>query len=723
MTDSRTIDLEKLLLLVWFVLNLAIGALTVQEYGLSIDEPNNYRYAKDTLNAYPSFFGTLYEPKYDSSYDGHGPAFVTIAAIPIRIIGAAFPNVFTPDLWHYSYFITFQLTGLCLYWLTKRWFRKWTAWGILVVFGTQPLLLGHAFINPKDVPFMFFVTLSVVLGLRLVDRLETKESFVSLQRPAEILTKKFSEADPRRRRRFLTCLALLLTIVVVFAVFSNQVNYLIEQAITFFYTAEPDSWAGQIFSAFASQASNVSAQDYVTKALRLLDRVERGILILGILFFLVYFGLLIGNTSLPAFLRNLWEQRRRLGESIPRLAGSVRNSLRWSALKTWLAEFLRAFRNRDLIFAGVVLGLATAVRAIAPFAGVMIFLAMFAKLRSRAWAPAIAYFVVAGIVTYLAWPRLWDGPIQRYLEGLGILSNFPHFPGRVLFNGELYGARDLPLFYLPVLLSIQFTEPLVLSVYVGLCILSWRLLRNRLRTDLLLYVGLGFILPLLGLMLLNPTLYHNFRQALFLIPPMFLLAAFTLEWVFRRINKSLARIVLIAMLALPGIYSSAKLFPYEYVYYNSLVGGLGGAPNRYELDYWRISLREVALELNRIAPPGAIIVVTRSAGLFVEYARPDLVVDKVIDSTLDPSYGYDYVVQVARWDRWDLYPEVKNVVTIERDDVALATAKDVRNANRSEISRQVYRQFVLGSVPVYPLPDERRHEQNREISPDLLVRP
>src|SRR5688572_13604043 len=93
MTDAKTMRLEKILLLLWLVLNMGVAVLTVHEYGMSIDEANNYRYASDTLNAYPSLFGTLYEPNYDSSYDGHGPAFVTIAASLIRIVQSVFPNV------------------------------------------------------------------------------------------------------------------------------------------------------------------------------------------------------------------------------------------------------------------------------------------------------------------------------------------------------------------------------------------------------------------------------------------------------------------------------------------------------------------------------------------------------------------------------------------------------------------------------------------------------
>jgi hypothetical protein len=331
-----------------------------------------------------------------------------------------------------------------------------------------------------------------------------------------------------------------------------------------------------------------------------------------------------------------------------------------------------------MILAGIALGLATGVRAIAPWAGVIVFLYLFAKVRSRAWTTAIAYFLVAGIVTYLVWPHLWGAPIQRYLEGLGMISNFPHYPGRVLFNGRLYNAVDLPRSYLPILLNIQFTEPLLVGFYIGFGVLSWRLLYDRIRTDLLLYIGLGFALPLLGLILLRSPLYHNFRQALFLIPPGFVLAALALEFAFTKLTQSWARVLLIVAIALPGIYSSVKLHPYQYVYYNSLVGGPAGISNRYELDYWRISLREVALELNKLAPHGAKILVERSSGLFDNYARPDFFVDKIINSTYDPATGYDYLVQFTRWQPWELFPEKKNIVSIERDGAVLATIKALR---------------------------------------------
>ena len=184
------------------------------------------------------------------------------------------------------------------------------------------------------------------------------------------------------------------------------------------------------------------------------------------------------------------------------------------------------------------------------------------------------------------------------------------------------------------------------------------------------------------MILLNSTLYNNFRQTLFLVPALVMIAAFALELLFSKLRQNWVRVLLIGAMALPGVYSSAKLYPYEYVYYNSLVGGPAGAATRYELDYWRISLREMALELNKVAAPGSLIVVTRSAGLLARYTRPDLVVDKPINSILDLEHGYDYIVQVTRTARGDLYPEVSNLIVVERAGTVLATAKDVKNASR-----------------------------------------
>ena len=57
----------------------------------------------------------------------------------------------------------------CLYPLCKRVMGAWWALAATLLYATQPLLFGHAFINPKDTPFLGMMLASVYAGLCMVD--------------------------------------------------------------------------------------------------------------------------------------------------------------------------------------------------------------------------------------------------------------------------------------------------------------------------------------------------------------------------------------------------------------------------------------------------------------------------------------------------------------------------------------------------------------------------
>jgi hypothetical protein len=158
-------------------------------------------------------------------------------------------------------------------------------------------------------------------------------------------------------------------------------------------------------------------------------------------------------------------------------------------------------------------------------------------------------------------------------------------------------------------------------------------------------------------------------------------AAFALELLFRKVSPQWMRVGLILLLALPGIYSSIKLYPYQYVYYNSFVGGTASVQDRFELDYWRTSLREAAVHVNAVAPQRAKVFISGSAALFNLYARPDLVVETVNSTTQDLNGGYDYAVQLSRWQRWTIYPNAAIELSIERNGAVLATVRSVRQSS------------------------------------------
>src|SRR5262249_38316768 len=148
------------------------------------------------------------------------------------------------------------------------------------------------------------------------------------------------------------------------------------------------------------------------------------------------------------------------------------------------------------------------------------------------------------------------------------------------------------------------------SVLFGLAALgvgAW-IERRRLRAlDHRTQVRLGLVLaaalvPVLYNVVCRPPIYNGLRHYLFVLPPLVVLAALRVARLQLRVRDGVLarRGALAAVTALIGwsAVSVATLHPHQYVFYNALVGGLPGANERYVMDYWANTTRELALALN-----------------------------------------------------------------------------------------------------------------------------
>jgi len=118
---------------------------------------------------------------------------------------------------------------------------------------------------------------------------------------------------------------------------------------------------------------------------------------------------------------------------------------------------------------------------------------------------------------------------------------------------------------------------------------------------LLISTLLWFVLPLAALIVSRSPLYDNFRQVIFILPPVFFVCGLGLDWLFQRIRAPVVCGVIVAALALPGILAGIQLHPYEYIYYNSFIGGERGAQ---DASSWTIGPPP-------IAPPCSMSIVLR----------------------------------------------------------------------------------------------------------------
>ncbi len=641
------------ILLAMCVLGLALILLVGRDYGISWDEPNLSLVGKSTLNAYR----TLERPSASYAVQ-HGPFYFAVAEALATRLSAANLGFSASDGHHVAYALCFLLTAISVYVIGRGFVSRLpAALGSLLLI-TQPLLFGHAFINPKDIPFMGFFSATMAIGIA-----------VTRSVPGEPFNSKEFQAAERRRwsmvwatgcRRWnaaplWTRLAAIFAagLVSVLLVDMLLVHRLVLPAMTAMTVKLHEGEAGlllqRLFDRLAENRTSVPVEAYVAKAVAAHDRLALGLIAV----------LLLGGLATVAAV--LAPALRRLGRGFLAL----------------------------LVFAGLGLGLTTSIRILGPLAGLLVSVLLVLRLRLWALPVLMVYWLVASGVCYLAWPYLWGHPVASLLDSLRVMSQFP-WNDPVLFGGRFFLATDLPWFYGPVLFGLQLTIPaLALGILGGLLGVA-RARRGYHRGELLVLWSWLFM-PFVLVIAMDPTLYDNARHLIFALPPLFVLSSLAFGWMFGLVQQPVVRGLIGLVVFLPGVLAIARLHPYEYIYYNEFVGGVGGASRKYELDYWGTGFREAMQELSKIAPEGASIAVAGPRTSAWPFAREDMVLWK--NPRAAGREKPDYQIATSRWN-WDLdpshwhrlahadwWPEAEVIWVLERDGAPLVVVKKVAHAD------------------------------------------
>lgn len=604
---------HNLALTMLLALSVLTGMLTLTDYGESWDELKLYDYADNSLVAYSTWFqhGTI--PLTGDRFENYGPFFVMLTRIIAKAIAGVIPAIQEVDVQHLVYFVSF-LAGIgAFYRLAVRWMSRKAAFGAALLFITQPVFWGHAFINPKDIPLLAFFLLSVYLGIRMHDTAFGNE--------ADSVFQSVSSAWiglPGRSRRLLAATTIVwLTLLILLIAGTPFIYRWIEQAIRLAAAGEPS-----LIAIVVPRVVRVDPEIYIGRFFSLFLQM-RAIL------FLLLTGILV------------WLFRRYLPG-------------------VW-------FILRRILPAGVMLGLTVSIRIFGVWAGVLVAGYLLWKSGKKSWLVLTAYALIAIMTMYATWPYLWPDPVGHFWETVHIMSQHP-WPGSVLFNGATYPANDLPSSYLPVLLAVQLTEPVWILFIAGLAVAIIATLKKRQRnTEMLALTLAWFVLPIVTLVILRPTLYDNFRQTFFILPPVFLMTGLAFDLV----RRPMLQTAFIVLVLLPGLIASIRLHPYEYVYYNQYIGGVDGAVDRFELEYWGTSYREAAGAANGIAPPNANVWVDGPAHLFGRFARPDFHLYSPQEA--ERAARYDLVVTLARYN-WEKtsFPEAEIIYTVRREGAVFA---------------------------------------------------
>jgi len=371
-----------------------------------------------------------------------------------------------------------------------------------------------------------------------------------------------------------------------------------------------------------------------------------------------------------------------------------------------IARRLPSPRAGDIAIFGLLAGAALGIRVIGLLLVVYIGFAIVLYL-PRPWSDhrrtlssvaiksmvrILPALVLAYVIMILAWPWAALAPLNPF-RGLLAFSEF-NYGIRTVLTGRIYNMADVPRLYMPIYIMIRV--PLLMLFGAALTMISaqW-LLRaspsDRQQREITL-LSLMVLFPLACQVIWQGPAFTGLRHFLFLIPVLAVLSGIGLDKLIAALQAR-GRAVLssgLAIIATCLLWDAAtlvRLHPYEYLYYNSLVGGLEGASRRYDLDYWFGSMPEAINHLEaylRRTEPGNEVLPTRIYSVAVCGER--LPFEKAV--TL-PQLKWDFRQE---WSESDFFiaptqlncdgdVDGKIIGTVERLGVVIAYIKDLRASN------------------------------------------
>ncbi|HEU4759226.1 MAG TPA: glycosyltransferase family 39 protein, partial [Dehalococcoidia bacterium] len=593
-----------------------------------------------------------FERDIDTDHWYYGPAYVLLATPGVRWLQVHGLAEF--DAWRLANFASFVVGLVFLYLLARRWLEWPAALGSALLTASQPVLWGHAFINPKDIPLMSFFIAAVYLGLRMVDRVSSVESPTS------------EELRAARQASILKALRAIGLGALAFAVLAWALTPLWNQAIPtiirFLYQAPAQSLAGRFFSAFASGAAVTPVEVYIDRGLEALPQAQRLAALLAAPFALLGLALVIWPSPARRWLR--WLDHGPFGPlpSTP-------------SLRTPLREL--PVLSAATLLPGIALGLAISIRVVSPLVGVLVLLYFLLQSNQRRWVVPILYALVASLACLASWPYLWASPMANFVQVFRHMASNPKILS-VLFDGQVYASDALPWHYLPTLLARTLTEPVGLLFLLGVVSAMVGAWKRQVDWRSLAALLLWLLVPLLYAVWLRPPMYDGYRHFLFMLPPVFLLAGFGLQAVFHGIRSRGLQLGTLALLVALGAAGIARTHPYEYAYTNTLAGGMGGAFRRFETDYWLTCYKETMEHVNRSAADQPTLFVLRQPANALYYAAPGVHVEP-FEPEADATFPGSLLLLTTRTNiDQAVHAQDPIVYQVEKDGAVLCVLRRVR---------------------------------------------
>ena len=312
---------------------------------------------------------------------------------------------------------------------------------------------------------------------------------------------------------------------------------------------------------------------------------------------------------------------------IPRMFPEVFYNDRDPLFLSWLIfSFcaLMLFLRRTNILTAVLVGIITAITINVRMFGFILVIPMlliFLKYPEKRRLLIASVFIFA-VCWYVLNPIAWKNPFgtistsivhlttrQRMLDTQGSTT--------LLFAGKHFPEQDLPWYYLPLWILIS-TPVVLLCLFLYGVFARFTGTGNHTESDsgwhiIDMSLAIFFVLFIVGIPILRPTLYSGWRHFYFLNLSFVWFATYGIDRFLKSQNKWLKTGILLIECAslLITLAGMVKAHPYEGIYYNTLFRA--SAPDNFERDMGYTSTLECLEYLAKISPDEKIEVMNANA--------------------------------------------------------------------------------------------------------------
>ena len=199
--------------------------------------------------------------------------------------------------------------------------------------------------------------------------------------------------------------------------------------------------------------------------------------------------------------------------------------------------------------------------------------------------------VVGYFAALLFWPFGLVSPISHVIETFEIVSKYP-LQMATLFDGENMDINNAFWYFLPKYMLITFPVLMLIGLAIFLVLLFVKKFREQGIVTIFILLAFPSVFPVLYIIYKKAVVYQNWRHVFFVFPTLVVLASLGWFYLLQQRKRLMIGLPIFILLFAKPVWWMIRNHPYEYTYYNELVGGTSGAYTKYEMDSYCFGIKE-----------------------------------------------------------------------------------------------------------------------------------